>query len=69
MMISIGHVVWAVVVLIVVGLIFWLLWWLVSYVGLPAPFDKVARVLLAVAAVIVCILVLLSMIGVVAFGP
>jgi hypothetical protein len=49
--------------LIVLGVIFGLLWWLVSYCALPAPFDKVARVVLAVAAVIVVINVLLSMVG------
>lgn len=49
--------------LIVAGLIFWLLTWLISYVGLPEPFAKVAKVILAVAAVIVIIDVLLSLTG------
>jgi hypothetical protein len=49
--------------LICIGLIFWLLWWLVAYIGLPEPFNKVARVILAVAAVVVLINVLLSLAG------
>ena len=49
--------------LIVIGVIFGLLWWLISYCGLPAPFDKVARVVLAVAAVIILINILLGMVG------
>lgn len=49
--------------LVVVGLIFWLLWWLISYIGLPEPFAKVARVILAVAAVIICINFLLALAG------
>lgn len=49
--------------LIVVGLIFWLLLWLISYAGLPEPFAKVARVILAVAAVILIINVLLGLAG------
>lgn len=49
--------------LIVIGVVFGLLWWLITYCALPAPFDKVARVVLAVAAVIILIGVLLGMVG------
>lgn len=49
--------------LIVIGLIFWLLNWLIGYVGLPDPFAKVARIILAVAAVILIINALLSLAG------
>lgn len=48
---------------IVLGCIFGLLWWLVGYVGLPEPFNKVARVILAVIAVLILINVLLTMAG------
>ena len=34
--------------LIVIGLVCWLIWWLIGFVGLPEPFNKVARVLVAV---------------------
>lgn len=68
-MISIGGVFHALILLIVVGVIFWLLWWLIGYVGLPEPFNKVARVIMAVAAVIICIAILLSLAGVVTFAP
>ena len=40
------------VTIIVVGLVCYLLWWLIGYIGLPEPFDKVARVLIALVAVI-----------------
>ena len=49
--------------IIVVGAIFGLLWWLIDYVGLPAPFNKVAKVALAVVAVLLLINVLLGFIG------
>lgn len=62
-MIGIGTLVTAVVYLIVAGLIFWLLHWLIGYVGLPEPFHKIARIVLAVAAVLVVISVLLSLVG------
>ncbi len=62
-MISISAAVNAVVTLLIAGLIFGLLFWLINYVGLPEPFNKVARVVLAVLAVLVCIGVLLSLIG------
>ena len=38
--------------LIVVGLVCYLLWWLIGFIGLPEPFDKVARVIIALIAVI-----------------
>lgn len=40
---------------VVWGLIFWLLWWLLAQIALPEPFNKVATIILAVAAVIVII--------------
>lgn len=49
--------------IIVVGLILWLLFWLISYVGLPQPFDKVARVILAVIAVLFLVNMLLGLTG------
>jgi heme A synthase len=52
------------VTLVVVGLILWLLWWFVSYVGLPEPFNKVARVIIALIAVIFLIGLLLNISGV-----
>jgi len=62
-MISLTTVVSVIVYLIVAGLIFYLLFWLIGYIGLPAPFDKVARVILAIAAVLVIISILLSLTG------
>jgi len=52
-----------VITLIVAGLIFWLLWWLIQYCGIPEPFNKVARVILAILAVLVIIGVLLSLVN------
>jgi len=62
-MISVTSVVMVVVWLIVVGLIFWLLTWLVDYCGLPEPFNKIAHVVLAVAAVVCIILILLGLVS------
>jgi hypothetical protein len=60
-MISIQGAVSVVITLVVAGLIFWLLFWLIGYCGVPEPFNKVARVILAVLAVCVCIGILLSL--------
>lgn len=49
--------------LIIVGLIFWLIWWFLGYIGLPAPFDKVARVVLGLIALLVLLYLLLGMLG------
>lgn len=66
-MISLGAVIHAVILLIVAGLVFYLLHWLIGYVGLPEPFNKIARVVLAVAAVVVCCVVLLQLAGIQGF--
>ncbi len=62
-MISIGGAVTVVVYLMVAGLIFWLLWFLIGYVNPPEPFNKVARVILMILAVLVIIGILLSLVG------
>ena len=40
------------ITVIVVGAVFYLLFWLVGYLGLPEPFAKVARIIIALIAVI-----------------
>lgn len=62
-MIDLGSVVTIVVYLLVAGLVLWLLHWLITYVGLPEPFAKVARIVLAVVAVLIAIGVLLSLLS------
>ena len=51
------------VYLVVVGLILWVCWWFISYIGLPEPFNKVARVLLALIALVIVVNLLLGLIG------
>lgn len=48
---------------VVAGLIFWLIWWLVDYIGLPEPFNKVVKVIIAVAAVLFLVNILLGFTG------
>lgn len=55
----ISLVVW----IIVIGLVFYLLWWLVGFAGLPEPFNKVARIAIAVVAVLLLINMLLGLTG------
>ncbi len=62
-MISLSAAVMILVYLIVAGLIFGLLWWLVGYIGLPEPFNKLVRVVLAILAVFVIIGILLQLAG------
>ena len=61
--ISLSSLVSFIVYLVIVGLIFWLLWWLVAFIGLPEPFSKIAKVVIAVVAVLICINLLLGMAG------
>jgi hypothetical protein len=51
------------ITIIVVALICWLVWWLIGYMGLPQPFDKVLRVIVAVVAVIFLINAILTLVG------
>lgn len=37
---------------ILLGLIFYVLWWGVAQLALPAPFDKVARVILVLLVIV-----------------
>lgn len=47
--------------IVVVGLIFWLFWWLISFIGIPEPFNKVLRVVLALFAVLYLVSLLLKL--------
>lgn len=62
-MISLSGAVTLILYLVVAGVIFWLLTWLIDYCGVPEPFRKVARIILAVLAVLVVIGALLSLVG------
>jgi hypothetical protein len=62
-MLSLTGLVAIVVYLIIAGLVFWLLWWLLGYVNPPEPFKKVGTVILAIAAVLVIIGILLSLVS------
>ncbi len=49
--------------LVIAGVIYWLLTWLLGQIGLPEPFGKVAKVVLAIIAVIFVINALLVLVG------
>lgn len=53
----------AVIYLIVVGVIFWLITYLIKKLPIPDPFATVINVILVVAAVLICINVLLGLAG------
>lgn len=53
----------AILLIIVIGAVLWLLWWLVGYLGLPAPFSKVANGILAVCGVFALIGVIMELAG------
>jgi len=53
----------AVVWVIIAGVIFWLVNWLITYVGIPEPFNKVAKVIVAIVAVVFLVNALLTIVG------
>lgn len=60
---SLDGLVQLVVYLVVIGLVLWLLFWFIGYAGIPEPFNKVARVLIGLVAVLILISLLLGFIG------
>ena len=60
---NVNELVNIIIYLFIVGGVCWLLWWLIGYIGLPEPFNKIARVIVAVVAVLLCINLLLSLGG------
>jgi hypothetical protein len=53
----------AVIGIIIAAVIWWLVNWLIGYIGLPEPFNKVLRVIVAIVAVIFLINFLFGLIG------
>lgn len=51
------------ITLVIVGLICYLIWWFIGYAGIPEPFSKVARVIVALFALIFLINLLLGFTG------
>lgn len=51
------------ITLVVAGLIFWLLWWFIDYIGLPEPFNKVARVIVGLVAIVYLLNILMGLGG------
>lgn len=49
--------------IIVLGAICGLLWWLIDFLGTPAPFNRVAKGVVAVVAVIFLIKILLGLVS------
>lgn len=51
------------VVIVILGLVFYLLYWLVGQIPLPEPFAVVAKVILALAVVVILLGILTGSIG------
>ncbi len=62
-MIDLSTLLHIVIEILIVGGVCWLLWWLIDYAGVPMPFNKIAKVVIAVVAVLFLINVLLSLGG------
>lgn len=57
-----------VIYIVIVGVIIWLLLYLIQVVPLPAPFNQIARTVIIVVGVLICILLLLQFAGIVTPG-
>jgi uncharacterized protein YhhL (DUF1145 family) len=68
-MITLGGLVSLVIFFLIVGLVVWLLLWLIDYVPVPQPFNRVARIVVVVFAVLLVIVKLLQIGGVSVITP
>ncbi len=57
---SLDSLVTLLIYIVVLALIFWLIWWFIGYVGLPEPFNKVARVLIGLLAFVLMLYLLIG---------
>lgn len=57
MIIALVHLV---IYIVIIGVIVWLLLYLVQTIPLPAPFNQIARTVIIVVGVLICILLLLQ---------
>ena len=62
-MVPLNELLMVVVYLIIVGLIFWVILWAIGAIGIPEPFNKVARVLVILVGLLVVVSILLNMLG------
>lgn len=53
----------ALVWIVIAAVIWWLLTWALGYIGIPEPFNKVVKVILALVAVVFLINALLTLVG------
>ena len=62
-MIDLSSLVHVIIYILIIGGICWLLWFLIGYIGLPEPFNKIAKVIIMVVAVLLLINLLLGFAG------
>lgn len=60
---DLGNLLQFVIWIAVIGGVFYLVWWLISFIGLPEPFNKIARIIVAIVAVVILIQFLLGALG------
>lgn len=48
--------------IIIIGVVAGLLWWLIDFCGTPAPFNKVAKVIVAIVAVVFLVNMLMTLV-------
>jgi len=63
MALSLSGLLSLVIYLVIVGLIFWCILWFVGYVGVPEPFAKVIKVIVALVCLIIVVNILLGIGG------
>lgn len=60
---SVDSLISALIYLVIIALIFWVIWWFIGYIGIPEPFNKVIRVIIGLAALLILVYFLLGFVG------
>lgn len=62
-MLTLNTLIHFIVWLLIAGLVYWLVIWLLAEIGIPEPFNKIIRVVIALVVFLIALNALLSLVG------
>ena len=61
--ISVSELLLTVLYLVIIGVIFYAFVWFIDWVGIPAPFNKVAKAVVGICALVIVVNFLMGLLG------
>lgn len=62
-MITLSTLFSVVIWLLIAGVIYWLVTWLIAQIGVPEPFNKIIRIIIALIVFVIALNALLMLVG------